>query len=105
MVQKINTSEFNALVLESDNPVIVDFGAAWCGPCKKVAPIIAALADELKGQADFYEVDAGVEPGLAQQHAVMSLPTILMFKGGEVKERIIGVASKEKILAKINTLF
>ena len=104
MIKKITADELQELVIDKKNPVVLDFGAEYCGPCKKLAPIIADLAGELAGQVDFYEVDAGAEPGIAQQYGVMSLPTLLMFKDGDVKERMVGLAAKAKILKKINGL-
>ncbi len=104
MVRKISAGEFRGSVLESPIPVVVDFSATWCGPCKKLAPIVAELAQELAGKVDFYEVDTGVDPNLAQENAVMSLPTLLFFKSGKVQDRIVGLVSKDKIMAKISTL-
>lgn len=104
MLKNVTNDNLKELVLDNTLPVILDFGAEYCGPCKKLAPIVAGLAEDLAGKADFYEVDAGAEPGLAAQFGVMSLPTILMFKDGDVVDRLVGLNSKDKILKKINKL-
>jgi thioredoxin 1 len=98
MIQKLNEADFQKVVVKDPLPVVVDFNAAWCGPCKKLAPILEELSKEQAGKANFYEVDAGNEPGLAQQFGVMSLPTILFLKNGEVKDKIVGLTNKEKIV-------
>ncbi len=104
MLKNVTNDNFKELVLDNARPVVLDFGAEYCGPCKKLAPIVAGLAEDLANQADFYEVDAGAEPDLAAQFGVMSLPTILLFKGGDVVDRLVGLNSKDKILKKINKL-
>jgi len=104
MLKKITSEEFQELVLNKNYPVILDFSGEYCGPCKKLAPVLTALSEELSGKAEFYEVDAGEEPVLAQQNGVMSLPTILIFKGGSVKDRIVGMTTREKLLKKITPL-
>lgn len=97
MSQKITQSDFEQKVLKSDILIVVDFGAAWCGPCKKIPPILAELEKELPGKVHFFEVDAGVETALALSYQVMSLPTLLFFKSGKLVDKLVGSASKDKI--------
>jgi thioredoxin 1 len=104
MVNKIGEKDFEERVLKADKPVLLDFGAAYCGPCKKLAPIVATIAEELKDKLYVYEVDAGEEPKIAQQYGVMSLPTLLIFQAGNLKERIVGMTSKDKILKKLEPM-
>jgi len=104
MLTNVKADNFQELVLDPEVPVVVDFSAEYCGPCKKLAPILAELADELKGKVDFYEVDAAAEASIAQKYGVMSLPTILIFKNGDIKERVVGLIARDKLLKKINKL-
>ena len=104
MAYKVNKANFQSEVISASVPVVVDFSAAWCGPCKKLAPILAEISDEMEGTAKVVEVDAGTDPDLAQEFGVMSLPTIIFFKDGKVKERIVGLVAKDKILSKLKPL-
>jgi thioredoxin len=104
MLKKIGKSEFQAEVVEKAVPVLVDFGATWCGPCKKLKPILAELAGEFDGKVDFFEVDVGADPDIAQQFGVMSLPTILLFKAGKVEDQVIGLIGKDKLRDKLNNI-
>jgi thioredoxin 1 len=103
-MQSVNKEQFNELVKQSEKLVVVDYGAAWCGPCKKIKPILEELGETMSDTIEIYYVDAGEQPGLAQEYGVMSLPTLLFFKQGEVKDRIIGLVGKDKIIEKINAL-
>lgn len=102
-VLNIGDEDFEREVIQSSLPVVVDFGAEWCGPCKKIHPIMAELSAEMEGRARFIEIDVGKSPKTAQQYAVISVPQILLFKDGNVVERIIGVLSKPKLKEKIET--
>jgi thioredoxin 1 len=103
VVPKIGDDQFDAEVLKSDHLTVVDFGAEWCGPCKKVHPIMAELAEELGQRVKIVQVDVGQSPQVAQNHAVISVPQVLFFKGGEVVERIVGVLPKPKLKEKIES--
>ena len=94
----ITTAEFEAQVLKSDVPVLVDFWATWCGPCKMLSPIVAQIAAEANG-FKVYSVDVDEEPDLAQDYDVVSIPTLIVFKGGKEAARTVGFTQKEKILA------
>ncbi len=100
-VPKINDTQFAAEVLKSEQLAVVDFGATWCGPCKKLHPILDELAGEYQGRVRIFEVDVGDSPQTAESHAVISVPQVLFFKHGEVVERIVGLLPKVKIREKI----
>jgi thioredoxin 1 len=92
---------FQAEVLQSSEPVLVDFWAEWCGPCKVVGPIISELAVEYAGKLKVAKVDADQEPELAQQYGIMSIPTMKFFKNGQIVGEIVGAAPKATIEAEI----
>ena len=92
MAKILTEQNFTAEVLQSEKPVLVDFWATWCGPCKRQAPVVEELAGE--GYA-VGKVDVDEQPGLAQQYRIMSIPTLVIFKGGKEAERFVGLTSKE----------
>ncbi|MCI6004057.1 MAG: thioredoxin [Blautia sp.] len=94
MAKVITAQNFDAEVLKSEKPVLVDFWATWCGPCMRQGPIVEALAEE--GYA-VGKVDVDQEPGLAQQFQVMSIPTLIIFKDGREVNRLVGLTPKEKL--------
>jgi thioredoxin 1 len=94
MVQEITDATFEEVVLNSDKPVVVDFWAAWCGPCRMVGPIIDELASEYEGKAIIGKVDVDSHQQYAAQYGVRNIPTVLVFKGGEIVNRQVGVAPK-----------
>jgi thioredoxin 1 len=102
MAKVIDQNEFTNLVLESKGVVLVDFFATWCGPCKALAPILEEVAEEVKDKAVIYKVDIDQSQMLAQQYRVMSVPTMKIFKDGEVVETIVGLQSKGIMLEKLN---
>lgn len=102
MARVINQNEFTNLVLESKGVVLVDFFATWCGPCKALAPILEEVAEEVKDKVAIYKVDIDESQILAQQYRVMSVPTMKIFKDGEVVETIVGLQSKGIMLDKLN---
>jgi thioredoxin 1 len=93
---------FTKEVLESDVPVVVDFWATWCGPCKMVAPIIDELAKEYDKKVKIGKVDVDESPNTASKFGVMSIPTIMFFKGGKVMEQSVGAISKSDLKKKID---
>ncbi|MDC0715039.1 thioredoxin [Stigmatella sp. ncwal1] len=89
-VLNIGDGDFNKEVLQSDTPVLVDFWATWCGPCRNIAPVIDALATEYKGRVKVAKIDIDANQDTPQQYGIRSIPTLLVFKGGKVVETIIG---------------
>jgi len=102
MAKIIDQTEFDNLVLNGKGVVLVDFFATWCGPCKALAPILEEVAEQLNDKASVYKVDIDQTQSLAQQYRVMSVPTMKIFKDGEVVETIVGLQSKGVLLDKLN---
>jgi len=100
---EVNQDEFQTEVLDSATPVLVDFWAEWCGPCKMIAPIVDEIADEYADRLRVAKVDADINQDILMSYGVMSIPTLLLFQGGEPVERITGFTPKGKILNKINS--
>jgi thioredoxin 1 len=99
---QVTEQNFEAEVLQSTLPVIVDFYADWCGPCKMIAPALEEIANELAGRVKVAKVNVDEQSALAQRYHVQSLPTLLYFQNGEVVNQTIGAASKKNILARLN---
>lgn len=95
---------FTAEVLESSTPVLVDFWATWCGPCKMISPIIDQIAAEADGSFKVGKVDVDASQHLASTYNVRSIPTLLFFKGGQVVDTIVGATSKDNILGKMRAI-
>ena len=96
-VQEINDTNFNTEVIESDQPVLVDFWAPWCGPCRQIAPVVEQLAGENAGSAKVVKLNVDDAPQAAQSYGVSSIPTLMVFKGGEVVDRFVGVQPKTRL--------
>lgn len=99
---ELNVDNFEAEVLKSELPVIVDFWAPWCGPCQEVIPMIDELFDELQGKAKVCKVNVDGSKALARKYRVMTIPTIIVFKNGELVSEKIYPKSKEEILAMLD---
>ncbi len=102
MALEITDATFEEVVLNSDKPVVVDFWAAWCGPCRMVGPIIDELATEYEGKAVVGKVDVDNHQQFAAKYGVRNIPTVLVFKGGEIVNRQVGVAPKNVYAEAIN---
>lgn len=103
-IVNVTSSSFATEVLQSNVPVMVDFWAAWCGPCKMIAPALDELADEFQGKAKIAKVDIDNEQELAGQFNVRSIPTLLLFKNGQVVEQMVGARSKNDLKASLSRL-
>ena len=97
----LTAAEFDQEVLKSDVPVLIDFWATWCGPCVAIGPHIEAVADELAGKAKVFKVDVDAEGELAAKFGVMSIPALLVFKGGQEVDRMVGAGPKDQIKAMV----
>ena len=97
-------ANFEAEALKSDLPVLVDFYADWCGPCKMQGPIVEELAGEMSGRAKIGKLNVDQNPAIAEKFSVMSIPTILIIKGGEVKNTLVGLQGKEALKAELEKL-
>ena len=104
MALEITDSNFEETVLKSDKPVLVDFWAAWCGPCRMVGPIIDELSEEYEGKAVVGKVDIDSNQQYAAQFGVRNIPTVLVFKNGELVDRKVGVASKNDYSQALDSL-
>ena len=104
MVVHISSGNFEEEVLKSNVPVLVDFFATWCGPCKMVGPIVEELAGEFEGKAKIAKLDIDQDPALAQQYKVMGVPTLMFFKNGEAVDKIVGAVPKAAIAEKLNSV-
>ncbi len=101
---EVSEKNFEAEVLKSAQPVLVDFWAPWCGPCKMVAPVLEEIATERSGQAKVVKVNVDENQGLSAQYGVTAIPTLLFFNGGQVRDKQVGAASKKALLAKLDGL-
>ena len=104
MALEVTDANFEEVVLKSDKPVLVDFWAEWCGPCRMVGPIVNELAEEYKDQAVMTKLDVDSNPNTAAQFGIRNIPTILFFKGGEVVDKQVGAVPKSVLAKKIDSL-
>lgn len=103
MTEAINLTKenFDKVIADKSKPSIIDFWAPWCGPCKALSPILDEIASENHNSVSVYKVNVDEETELAQEHGVQSIPTILLYKDGALLEKIVGLKSKEELLASI----
>ena len=104
MALEVNQDTFENEVLKSDIPVLVDLWAPWCGPCRALTPTVDAIAAEYEGKLKVVKVNIDESPTIAANYSVMSIPTLLIFKGGNVEGQIVGLVGKDKIEAKFTNL-
>ena len=102
MALEITDQSFQEMVLNSDKPVLVDFWAVWCGPCRMLGPIIEEVATDFEGKAVVGKVDVDNNQQVSVDYGIRNIPTVLIFKNGEVVDKIVGVASKEVISEKLS---
>ncbi|HQZ94846.1 MAG TPA: thioredoxin [Pyrinomonadaceae bacterium] len=94
---EITDTNFEKDVLGSDKPVLVDFWAEWCGPCRMIAPTVEAVAEEYQGKAGVYKMNVDENMNVPQQYGIRGIPTLILFKGGQEQERIVGAVTREAI--------
>ena len=104
MAVEITDANFEELVLKSDKPVVVDFWAAWCGPCRMIGPVIEEMAGEYEGKAVIGKVNVDENPGVSAQFGVRNIPTVLFIKNGEVADKSVGAVPKAQLVQKLETL-
>lgn len=102
MEKTFTSANFNEEVLQADKPVLVDFYADWCGPCKMMAPTVEELAADFAGKAKVGKLNVDLSPEIAERYGIMSIPTLLIFRGGEVFYKAIGVQSKQVVADALN---
>jgi len=101
-IEEVNDGNFEQLVLQSNRPVLVDFWALWCGPCRMLAPIVESLAKQYAGAAQVVKLNVDDNPSAVQRYRIQAIPTLVLFQNGEEKDRMIGVTTKEAIARTID---
>ncbi|SHJ10825.1 thioredoxin [Tangfeifania diversioriginum] len=104
MAKEITDANFEELVLKSDKPVMLDFWAVWCGPCRMIAPIVEEMAEEYEGKAVIGKVDVDSNPEVAMKYGIRNIPTTLFVKNGEVADKQVGAAPKNVFTDKLDAL-
>ncbi len=104
MAIEITDANFEELVVNSDKPVMIDFWAVWCGPCRMIAPIVEEMSGEYEGKAVIGKVDVDSNPNVAMKYGIRNIPTVLFVKNGEVADKQVGAAPKHVFTAKLDAL-
>jgi len=104
MAIEITDANFEEVVLNSTIPVVVDFWAEWCGPCRMITPIIEEMSGEFEGKAVVGKVNVDQNPGVSAKFGIRNIPTILFVKGGEVVDKVVGAVPKEQMVSKLNAI-
>lgn len=104
MAIELTETNFDEIVINSDKPVIVDFWAEWCGPCRLVGPLVEEIGQEFEGRALVGKVDVDSNPGIASRFGIRNIPTILYFKGGEIADKQVGAVPKSNLVSKLEKL-
>jgi thioredoxin 1 len=104
MALEVNDDNFDEVVIKSDKPVMVDFWAEWCGPCRMVAPIMEEISHEYAGKAVVVKCDVDSSPGVSSKYGIRNIPTILFFKDGKIADKQVGAVPKTSFVTKLNAL-
>ena len=104
MAIEITDQNFDEIVLQSDKPVIVDFWAEWCGPCRMVGPIVEEIGNDFSGQAVVAKLDVDSNPGITAKFGIRNIPTVLFFKGGKVVDKQVGAVPKSNLVNKLEAI-
>jgi len=103
-VLHLNQSNFDQTISESDVPVLVDFWASWCGPCRMIAPVLDEIAKEQGDNVRIVKIDVDANPEISNRFEIRNIPTLLFFKGGEVKDQVVGLTSKADLVSRLDAL-
>jgi|TARA_B100001093_G_scaffold39421_1_gene33610 thioredoxin 1 len=103
-ILELNEASFEDAISSGEAPVVVDFWAPWCGPCKAIAPILEEIAEEQGDKVKICKVNVDEESGIAGKYSIRAIPTLLIFNGGEMVEQVVGLSSKDDLVAKLNQL-
>src|SRR5664279_4005029 len=104
MAAEVNDKNFDEVVIKSDKPVMVDFWAEWCGPCRMIAPFVEEMSKEFEGKATVVKCDVDNSPAVSMKFGIRNIPTVLFFKDGKVADKQIGAVPKNTFVAKLNAL-
>ena len=104
MAAAITTATFDSIIASETRPVLVDFWATWCGPCRMLGPIVEEIGEEMADKLAVYKCDVDAESALAQRFGIMSIPTLIIFKGGEVAGQLVGAMPKDALVAEIEKI-
>lgn len=101
MAQQLTTAEFDSVLASADKPVLVDFWASWCGPCRALGPVVEQVGEEMSGKLSVYKVNVDDEPDLATRFRIVSIPTLILFKGGEPVHTMVGNLPKSDLVSEL----